>query len=300
MAYSSRKLIRTRRSPTLHTMIIETAIAIIGAVPATIVAAYIWERQIRDRVYVRRIVSPDDEDAGELIKLYSKLFPDETTNYSGDHVVEILQKCMEPDNLRHVKAEDIVLVARYKKEVVGFLFCHYYPARRKAIISYYGIDEQFVEARKSAAGCLLKKLKSLLAARSRRCEYLFFDVERPDLRCEPKMNRERKCRILLFKQSAWHLHEKAYEIQFDYQSPRITLDEKTHKTSLVLMFVPLKVTTISSLEREELTKFLEFVLLDCYGDIYRIDDPRFQKYHDHLNQLLAKYKRELPARILLA
>jgi hypothetical protein len=279
---------------------IETIIVVVGAIPATIIAAFVWERKIRDRVFVRRIVSTDDEDVEELIELYSKLFPDETTNYSGEHIVEILEKGSEPENTRHVRSEDIVLVARFKQEVVGFMFCHFYPARRKAIVSYYGIDGQFLEARKSAADCLLKKLKSLLTAKSRKCEYLFFDVERPDTRLELKKNRERKCRIILFKQSARHLREKAYEIQFDYQSPKITLDEKTHKTSLVLMFVPLKPTSISSLEREELTKFLEFVLLDCYGDIYRMDDPRFKKYHEHLNQLLKKYQRDLPARILLA
>jgi hypothetical protein len=277
----------------------QTIIIIVAGIPVAVIAAYIWEKTIRDRVYVRRVTMPDDDDLEELIELYTKLFPDEKTNYSGDFIIEMLDKDSEPANVRHIQAEDIVLVARFKHEVVGFLFCHFYPARRKAIVSYYGIDGQFLEARKSAAGHLLRKLKAILTSKSRQCEYLFFDVERPNSKLETKENRKRKCRILLFKQSARHLHEKAYEIQFDYHSPRITLDEKTHKASLVLMFIPLKGTVISSLEREEVGKFLEFVLLDCYGDIYRTDDPRFQQYHDHLNQLLKKYQKDMPARILV-
>jgi hypothetical protein len=278
----------------------QTVIIIIAGIPVAVIAAYIWEKTIRDRVAVRRITSPDDDDVEGLIELYTELFPDEKTNYSGDFIVEMLDKDSEPTEARHVQAEDIVLVARFKREVVGFLFCHFYPARRKAIVSYYGIDGHFLEARKSAAGHLLKKLKAILTSRSRQCEYLFFDVERPNPKLEIEENRKRKCRILLFKQSARHLREKAYEIHFDYQSPRITLGEKTHKTSLVLMFISLKAATVSSLEREELIKFLEFVLLDCYGDIYRTDDPRFEKYHEHLNQLLKKYQKDLPARILVA
>jgi hypothetical protein len=47
----------------------------------------------------------------------------------------------------------------------------------------------------------------------------------------------------------------------------------------------------------DVISFLRFVYLDCYGDIYQTDDPRFQKYHEYLTQQLAEYEQALPEEI---
>lgn len=272
---------------------------LITGTATVVLGAYLWETKIRDRVTVRRIKSAKDKDVEGLIELYTSLFPDNGVNYSADDVMEFVQTDSISWKKRPVRVEDITLVARFRNIVVGFLLCHFYPDRNKAIISYYGIDKKFVEARKSAAISLLKKIADILK-RKRECDFLFFDVERPSTKISKKENTEREARVTLFKQKAITLGLHAHKLQFDYHPPKITLAKGTHEDSLILMFVPLNLLNVSSLTKVEVAEFLRFVYLDCYGDIYHIDDPRFVKYHEHLITKLNKCEKSLPAKIPLA
>jgi hypothetical protein len=42
---------------------------------------------------------------------------------------------------------------------------------------------------------------------------------------------------------------------------------------------------------------LEFIYLECYGDLYPLNDKLFYKHHDHLQQLLEHYENTLPEMI---
>ena len=169
-----------------------------------------------------------------------------------------------------------------------------YPDRRKAIISYYGIDKEVTEARKAASITLLAKIRSIL---THNCDYLFFDVERPFGRRLKEENSKRKARIALFKQNAISLGFHAYMLDFDYHQPKITLAKGTHEDSLLLMFVPLKQFQETKLSKEEVVTFLTFVYLDCYGDVYDMEDKRFLKYHQYLIKKVRDYEKPLPATI---
>jgi hypothetical protein len=276
-------------------MLAETLIASTLGVAGTIFAAYIWEKQIRDRVFVRRIKSSDDADIEGMLELYLSLFPDDGVNYSCDDLIELTRAQDEFDEARHVKGENIMLVARFKSEVAGFLFCHFYPERKKAIVSYYGINKQIVEARRSAASRLLRSLHTLL--KKRKCDFIFFDALRPGQDHPRAENSERKARLALLKQSAKALGLHACELQFDYRSPKITLAEGTHEDCLSLLVVPLSSAPVSHFAKTEVGGFLRFVYQDCYGDIYRTDDPRFQEYQKYLSKRVEDYEKSLPEQV---
>jgi hypothetical protein len=264
---------------------------VIAGVIATVLASYLWERRIRDRVTVRRIVASDDADTSGIIEIYSRLFPDDGTNYSAAELIDFTASGL-PD--RHVRVEDIVLAAKYHGDVVGFVFCHYYGDRRKAIISYFAIDEQVLEARRGAAAKMLKKLSGVLTDRKHPCEYLFFDLESPNSTLTKRENSERSARPVLFKQSAKQMGLRAHQFDFAYESPRISVARETRETPLILMCVPLAGAIGRSVPKATLLEFLRFIYFDCYGDLYPITDSRFKAHHDLLGSKFASYETALP------
>ena len=141
--------------------LIAVFVGIIGAVGGGI-GLHVWQRYFLERISVKRITKPTDTHVQGLLDLYKSNFlkNDDDTNYSLSEVAEFMND--KPEERRHVEGENIVLVAILKSEVVGFLFCHFYPERRKAIISYFAIDKRNNEARIKAADRLLLKLKKIL------------------------------------------------------------------------------------------------------------------------------------------
>lgn len=268
-------------------MIIESLLAVLG----TLVATYIWERKIRDRINIHRIHSSEDETATGVIELYTNIFQDDGTNYSADEITDMLTD-FKGD--RHVASENIILAALYHNNVVGFIFCHYYKDRQKAIISYFGIDKQIIEARRTAAKKLLNKLVELLTDRKHPCEYIFYDLQRPNQTLSANENSERKARPVLFRQTAKSLGRKAYVVNIDYESPKISLTDEAYEQPLILMFVKLNGEMKKRINKDIVMEFLRFMYIDCYGDIYPITDERFQLYHNHLNAKLKEYDNILP------
>ena len=98
-----------------------------------------------------------------------------------------------------------MLVAKFHNDVVGLLLASYYPERRKAIVGYYGINRELVEARRFAGNKLLPKLHKILMHATPPCEYLFLDLQGVDPATPKKEASERKARPVRFKQSAKRL-----------------------------------------------------------------------------------------------
>lgn len=230
-----------------------------------------------------------------FVELYSTLFPDDETNYNAEEIVE-LTKVAKPD--RHVDSENILLIALHRGTVVGFIRCHFYPDRRKAIVSYFGINKQVLEARRSAAKKLLLKLKKILSENRRVCDFLFFDLQKPEDTISKAENSERRARPVLFKNRANSLGLKAYKFNFAYRCPKISLDHDAHEHPLVLMCVPLASSLERIVPKATILEFLQFIYLDCYGDLYPVTNERFLRHREHLTQLLAEYETSLPDEIL--
>ncbi len=277
-------------------MVVEALLAVV----CTVLAAYLWETKLRDRVSIRRIVNRDDEHIESLLELYQELFEDDGTNYSPAEVMEFLDDSTAFAEVRHVRAENIVLVAVFRRNVVGFLFCHFYPERRKAIISYYGVSSAASEARSSAASRLLARLKSILASGDHPCDYLFFDLQGVDGSTPRAEARKRRARPVLFKQSARRLGLEAHLLEFPYVCPKVSMNVDSREYPFTLMCVPILGRLPKPVPRELILEFLSFIHLDCYGDLYPIHDPRFPQYREHLNQRLVHYQEELPQTVQVA
>lgn len=277
-------------------MVVEALLAIAG----TILAAYLWETKLRDRVGIRRIVSRDDEYIESLLELYQELFEDDGTNYSPAEVLEILDDSSMSAEDRHVRSENIVLIAMFQRNVIGFLFCHFYPERSKAIISYYGVSSAAPEAKRSAARQMLTRLKRILLSSDHQCDYLFFDLQGVDGATPRAEVRKRKARPILFKQSARRLGLEAHLLEFPYVCPKVSMSDESREYPFTLMCVPIRGRLPRPVPRDLVLEFLSFIHLDCYGDLYPVHDPRFAKHREHLNQRLKHYQEILPQTVQVA
>lgn len=272
----------------------ELVITIVGGLIATVIASYIWETKIRDRLRVVLLRDPKSAETLQLCELYKTIFPGIEVNYDVEQVVAMIDPRNQFSRQKHVRSEDLVLIAKYHREVVGFIFCHYYPDRRKAIVSYFGIDKTSREARAFAAAALVERLKGLLSAKERHCDFLFFDVERPEAVRRKEERSRRLARIKVLKQDVDHVGLQAYCLDFRYQRPKIVLSDNAKEIPLTLMVVPIHGVLAGTLPKEVVMEFLRFIYLDCYGDIYNMTSPEFAEYHKHLAARLVDLERDLP------
>jgi hypothetical protein len=258
---------------------------------------YVWQAKVAERIKVRRLTRLKDEEVGGVLELYSTLFPEEDgANYSMAEVSSFIGAPTEQGH--HIRVENIVLAATFKRAVVGFLFAHYYPSHRKAIISYLGIDKQVLEARQAASPCLLRKMRDIL--RKLRCEYVFYDLLGIDSTLQQEVRKERRGLPILFRQAATTLGTQAHEFQFPYTSPRVSLGESTREFPSILACVSLQRPLPAALPKATVLDFLRFIYLDCYGDLYPTDDPRFEEHQAYLRRLLDQYEATLPSHVKVA
>ena len=262
------------------------------------IGLYVWQRNVLDRIVVKRIMSSSDKHVDGILRLYERLFPEEDgTNYTIEEMNEFMDA--KPEAERHVVVENITLVAILRGEVVGFLLCAIYPVtRRKAIVTYFAVDEDNDEARvKSAADRLLEKLKTILI-KSKKCDVLFYELQAPDERNSNDERRKRRARRLLFRRKAKASGLKALEFQFPYQCAKVSLSSDVHESPFSLFCIGLREPIPNQLSKKQLLEYLEFIYLDCYGDLYPKDDPRFPEHQAHLLGMLEHYKKSLPEVIL--
>lgn len=282
-------------------MIVEIVAAVASsllAVGGAVLASYLWERGLRDHISVVRITSPNDKAIMGLLELYAQMFPDDDgTNYTCDDLSALIDSGCERTEGRHVDAENIVLAAKFRAEVVGFVLCHFYPQRGKAIISYLAVDKNVHEARHAASERLMLRLKGILLEKKRACEFLFFDlqgVDDTDSTLSKEERRERKARPRLFIHTAKSLGLRAYQLHFAYRCPRVSLDSGTREYPFTLMCIPVRKQLAPCIPKETVFEFLRFIYSDCYGDFYPLSDPRFTEYQEYLRVTLERYAQVLP------
>lgn len=231
----------------------------------------------RNRITVKRIKNPKDKKyINQLTDLYCEIFPD---GFNADELYEYIQSSLKSDK-RPVEVDDIWLIAKRGGNVVGFFFCHYYPKQKKSWVSYYGIVKPKELPENTISSKLLKKI--LLYLKKQKCEYLFFDILR-----------SKKSLIKRFKKDAKTNDVEAWVLKFDYKAPKIS-DSSRPNSQLTLMFIPLGVSFERPIKREIINNFLDFVYLDCYGDIYEITDSRYEKFKKYLANKLQEVKKEIP------
>ena len=195
---------------------------------------------------------------------------------------------------RHIKVENIILVAKLKKEVIGFVICHFYIERRKAIISYLGINSHIKEAKRLASRKLLNKLKTILLKYEDVCDFLFFDMQGADSSLPQAEKSKRRARPILFRQIAKRLGVHAYLLQFNYMCPKVSMTDRAREYPFTLMCIPVHGQLAPKIPKQTVMEFLIFIYLDCYGGIYSVNDPQYKAHHDYLKEKLKQYDETLP------
>jgi hypothetical protein len=275
---------------------IEIIGSVISAVGAGLILHFI--ARVRGPVRVRRIRTAGDPLVVPTLELYRMLFPvDDGTNYSAEECVEFMDEHFTDE--RHVAVKNIILVAVFKGRVVGFVFAHFYPEKRKAIVSYFAVDKSFKEARIDgiAAKRLTGALKTALIKEGT-CDALFYDVEFISPSASVKDRRRKMGRAGVFRAHAKALDLQPREFQFQYLCPRVSLSEFAHEQPFILFCVGIAKPIPKELTKAEMIEYLRFVYLDCYGDMYAREDPRFVAHQDYLRTMLAQYEQTLPEKIL--
>lgn len=275
-------------------MILESFIAPVIVTGVTALSALVWTRFVRDRIVVKRILSAEQAEVDGLLELYVRLFPNDGTNYQPSEVLGFMHP--RPDD-RGIEVENIVLTAKFHGEVVGFVFCHYYPAERKAIISYLAIDRECREARMTAASSILARLLKILSDNRHPGEFLFFDLQGidPD---DPNVNSEerrlRRDRPVRFRRRAKEFGRKAVEFAFDYRCPKVTMEPESREYPFTLMCVPLQNELSNPIPKARALEFLGFIYKTCYGDVYPEGHPDREAHLRHLDDMVRHYAETLP------
>jgi len=257
-----------------------------------------FERKGVGSISVSRMTEGNYDDARGIVALYTNLFQNDGTNYSPEVLLEFLTSPVLTD--RHYGVlENVILVAKNGEVVTGFIFCHYYNQQRRAMISYYAIDKSDESTRSGAAKALTAKLRDILSAQQRDCEYLFFDTLCPDPgSTSDEETRERRARPALFKLTALSLGLRAFQFHFDYRAPRLSLEPTAREHRSTLLCIPLSGRSFPvGVSKALVLDFLRFIYIDCHGDCYRPEDPRFGEYQRYLLRLVASYTESLPEQI---
>ena len=272
-------------------MFVELFVGITG----TIVATYLWETKIREHVTIHRIKYGADPTMTSLLELYSALFPDDGTNYTCEDMLELVLDENGRRRENYVPVDDVILAAKVQSEVVGFIFCHYYPERQTGIVSYFGINKSSQVARKQAAPRLLKRLLRILHRAEKPCQWLLFEIHVPEPDEDKHTNSERRAKGVLFKQTAKHLGIRAVELDFDYNRPRWSLDPRVEEEPMRLLCATLaKQPLQGTLSKSQVIHLLGTIHLCGYGDYYPVEDRHFQEFHEYLGSRRASYEERLP------
>jgi hypothetical protein len=253
-----------------------------GSVVATLIAKYLWERQVQGRVRIRRIEHQNSTALQGLLELYGGLFSDEQRDYSSDDILSWLRDSDGRLKRKHTPCRDIVLAAEAGPHIVGFLFCHYYPSAKHAIVSYCGRDADSEVARtRDVMGLLLKRLFTILREEKPPCAGLLFEVDSRRLKTA-------------FSVRAIRLGRRALELKIDYRRPRLSLEAEAEGDRLYLLFVPLGEVASGVVTRDTAVSLLESLHLLGYGDYYDPSDPRHFEYQQYLRRRVDEYRDRLP------
>jgi hypothetical protein len=249
----------------------------------------------RKRVKTKRVCSPADRDIEGVLDLFARQFPEDGSHYDG-HVLLNILTCPIWLN-RHTQVENMSLIAKCGQEVIGFLLCHYYPDRQMAIISYYTVSSTEAAVQQSAKDALLSDLKKVLINHERPCDYLFFDIQNDRNVASPEKRQMWRLLPSRFGLDAQRLGLNAYEFEFKYRLPKVTVDQGMREMGGTLMCVALREELPATISKDRLLHFLRFIYMDCYGDIYEVDDPKYSRHHENMRKMLKHYEASLPADI---
>ncbi len=233
------------------------------------------------QIKISRLDISNLKEIQDFIEVYEETFPYDGSNYTSGELLELLEDIH--NSKKHVTADNIILVAKFKDSIVGFIACFYYPEKQYGIIGYFGKTKSFREEGKYVGTKLLKKLKTILVE-EHKCKLLAFELE---------FNKRDKTKAFLFKSYAKQLGLSTYELGFDYYRPKLNLQD-TKEEKLTLLVIPISETITNSLSKEKVIDILSFIHFYCYGDYYEPHDTMHQEFQNYMQSRINFYQANLP------
>ena len=247
---------------------------------------FFWPNKIKElQIKVKRLNINNAREIQDFIEVYDAAFPYDGTNYTSGEMLEMLEDIH--NKKKHVSADNILLVAKYKDDVIGFIACFYYPQKKYGIIGYIANSNSNKELSKYVSPRLLKKLKNILLGEYK-CKLLVFELE---------PQKREKSKIILFKTLAKKLGLVAYELDFDYYRPKLNLEDTKDEAKLSLLVIPISYTSMKSFTKEEILDILSFIHFYCYGDYYNKADNLHKQFQSYMESRMNVYKANLAENI---
>jgi hypothetical protein len=246
-----------------------------------IIVGFLWPGKLKGiQIRVSRLNVNNSDDVEDFMDVYKRTFPDDGNNYTPSELLELFEDLS--NSRKHVKADNIILVAKYKDCIVGFIACFYYPEKQYGIVGYFGKSDQFKEQTKYVSSRLLNKLKRILV-KQHACKLLVFELE----------NNKRDAKAGLFRLFAKDLGVNILELDFEYYRPKMHLQDSS-ESRLSLMIVPITEEITPSIPKAKVLDILTFIHCYCYGDYYDQDQAEFSEFQSYLQSRVDLYKSSLP------
>ncbi len=246
----------------------------------------LWPGKLKEfQIKIRRLNLNSEQEIQDFIDVYEEAFPYDGSNYSSGEILDFFQNIHTKK--RHVKSDNIALVAKYKDSVIGFIICFYYPQKKYGIIGYFGKSNSHKDIGKYIAPKLLKELKSILL-NQHKCKLLVFELE---------SQKRSKAKIILFKLFATKLNFTAYELDFDYFRPKYNLEDTNTEEKLSLFVIPISESLKKYITKKKVIDILNFIHFYCYGDYYDATSPSHVQFQNYMKARMKIYDSILPDKI---
>ena len=261
------------------------------------VKAVLWTHErLTQRVQIKEIDSSEHKDFPEFVELYDRTI-EESTRITPTEIAAWL------DNKNHKNGLDYTLLLCKKgEEILGFAQLMHIPGKPYSYISYFGIDNQKLNARKQASARLAAYLRKIVAKKISHCLGVYFEVQSPYVvGLELQEVHERIARSRRFKDLVRVEGGRAYEIDMQYIAPEVPGDVHTlsqHEMRL-MYFVLDKSCERQLLPKPELIEAIRFLYLDIYGLLYKDDVELNDIYRSELDVQIGQYEATLPENIRL-
>lgn len=278
-----------------------SALRVVATVGAAVGVLWSVYRYFQQRLWVRPIRNHMDPDLPAIFELQPEKFSRDVAD-DPDIVRDWLRE-PSPQGDRHYTF--ILLSLRYKGDVVGFLYAHFYEGRKTIFLSYLCVDKDKlppIKIRQKGAQMLLRWMLKAADATGTRWVHILTELElvsRPGLPSP-------ESKWVLFQQVAQELSPKAgrdsvgvYRLGIDFRRVLIDPDALAVAEGATekqwLLWAPRAATWVTregnrtTIARATALHLLETLLLRAYGDSF----PDAGEYQSYLLGEFARYQREL-------
>lgn len=249
-------------------------------------------------IVIRLVRHADDPDLDVALELYRKRIPDDQRFDPSD----IVRWIREDERSRAAKGpSDWFVVAKYRKQVRGFVLFHYYPVSRLALFAYMVVANTPGINFSSVSRSLTRAIAQFLKRRQglRGCRGLVMEVEDPRRERTARKQNEALARISRFCTLAEMNGLSLRVLDFDYKQPKLSLEQPdgSERPMLLLSARMRKDNSPTAPYRAEAEELLAFIYGHVYPEGYSIDTNQNLAYRQYCEDLLRREMDTLPSEI---